>query len=111
MHNTSYQAKLRYQNLSSAFQILAGWMDNHKKPCEGIRENLNDLPPRHHRSLWPRLITPLRETHTTIPVLPAYDPSSEMGPKSHTTLNTPTLRGKITREISRTSFWGQDKVT
>ncbi|GBO26721.1 hypothetical protein AVEN_238191-1 [Araneus ventricosus] len=63
----------------------------HKKtsPCPALvpGSTLNDRPPRLHRALWSLHNSPHHERHIRrSPILPGYDPSSEMGPKSHITI-------------------------
>ncbi|GBM98529.1 hypothetical protein AVEN_53821-1 [Araneus ventricosus] len=48
-------------------------------------------PPRLHRALWSPHNSPHYERlMRRPPILPGYDPSSEVGPKSHTTITAST---------------------
>ncbi|GBL96389.1 hypothetical protein AVEN_43710-1 [Araneus ventricosus] len=69
-------------------------------PALASGSTLNDRLPRLHRVLWPLHNSPHYERlMRRPPVLPGYDPSSEMGPKSHTTITAPTREAR-TRLLS-----------
>ncbi|GBO11436.1 hypothetical protein AVEN_25178-1 [Araneus ventricosus] len=67
----------------------------HKKtsprPALTPGSTLNDQPPRLHRALWSPHNSPHYERlMCRLPILPGCDPSSEVGPKSHTTITAST---------------------
>ncbi|GBM64635.1 hypothetical protein AVEN_91706-1 [Araneus ventricosus] len=63
----------------------------HKKPSPrpslAPESTLNDRPPRLHRALWSPITS---GTCDDTPILPGYDPSSEIGLKHHTTITVST---------------------
>ncbi|GBM17998.1 hypothetical protein AVEN_238394-1 [Araneus ventricosus] len=63
----------------------------HKKTSPSPVSTLNDQPPRLHRALWSPYNSPHYERlMRRPPILPGYDPSSEVGPKSHSTITAST---------------------
>ncbi|GBN21488.1 hypothetical protein AVEN_36767-1 [Araneus ventricosus] len=75
------------------------------RPALTTGSTLNDRQPRLHRALC----SPHNNSHyqhplPTTPVLLGYDPSSEMDPKSHTTIAIPTWKASSRFLIQRQLF-------
>ncbi|GBO17538.1 hypothetical protein AVEN_219698-1 [Araneus ventricosus] len=92
---------IKYHKKTSPLPALAPW------------STLNDWPPRLHRALWSPHNSPHHERLIRRPpILPGYDPSSEMGPKSHTTITVSTkaartcllIRQLLIRELRHTGI-------
>ncbi|GBN52874.1 hypothetical protein AVEN_2669-1 [Araneus ventricosus] len=78
------------------FQLPLIWIikrpkEHHPALPKHRGKKLKDRPPQqivgHCGSC---IIAPLRAAHAATPVLQGYDPSSEVGPKSHTTIIVPS---------------------
>ncbi|GBN11905.1 hypothetical protein AVEN_263871-1 [Araneus ventricosus] len=61
------------------------------RPALAHGSTLNDRPPRLYWALWsPHNIPHYKRLMGRPPILPGYDPSSEVDPKSHTTITAST---------------------
>ncbi|GBM60989.1 hypothetical protein AVEN_199791-1 [Araneus ventricosus] len=71
--------------------VIKYYKETSHRPSLAPGSTLNDRPPRLHRAQWAPHNSPHYERlMRRPPILPGYGPSSDIGPKSHTTLTVYT---------------------